>query len=52
MCCRIRMMSAMESGDDRFKEKGYMILDQGQSLQTDNKEEVFMFDKTYSELAE
>lgn len=52
MCCRVRLMSAMESGDDRFKEKGYNILDQRQSIQTDNKEEVFVFDKTYSENAE
>jgi hypothetical protein len=32
MCCRVRMMSAQESGDDRFKEKGVKILDQGQSI--------------------
>ena len=52
MCLRIRMMSAMESGDDRFKDKGYSISDQGQSIATDNKLEVFTFDKTFSEQAD
>ena len=52
MCCRIRMMSAMESGDDRFKDKSYIISDQGQSIATDNKLEVFTFDKTFSEQAD
>ena len=52
MCCRIRMMSAMESGDDRFKDKSYIISDQGQSIATDNKLEAFTFDKTFSEQAD
>ena len=52
MCCRIRMMSAMESGDDRFKDKSYTISDQGQSITTDNKLEAFTFDKTFSEQAD
>ena len=52
MCSRIRMMSAMESGDDRFKDKSYTISDQGQSIATDNKEEAFTFDKTFSEQAD
>ena len=52
MCLRIRMMSAMESGDDRFKDKSYTISDQGQSIATDNKEEAFTFDKTFSEQAD
>ena len=52
MCLRIRMMSAMESGDDRFKDKSYNISDQGQSIATDNKLEVFHFDKTFSEQAD
>ena len=52
MCCRIRMMSAMESGDDRFKDKSYNISDQGQSITTDNKLEAFTFDKTFSEQAD
>ena len=52
MCCRIRMMSAMESGDDRFKDKSYSISDQGQSIATDNKLEAFTFDKTFSEQAD
>ena len=45
-------MSAMESDDDRFKEKGYKISDQGQSISTDNKLEAFIFDKTFSEQAD
>ena len=52
MCCRIRMMSAMESGDDRFKDKSYTISDQGQSIATNNKLEAFTFDKTFSEQAD
>ena len=52
MCCRIRMMSAMESGDNRFKDKSYIISDQVQSIATDNKLEAFTFDKTFSEQAD
>ena len=52
MFLRIRLMSAMESGDDLHKEKSYTICDQGQSIFTDNKHEVYLFDKTYSEQAE
>ena len=32
MCCRIRLMSAIESSDDRYKDKSYNIIDYGQSL--------------------
>ena len=45
-------MSAKESSDDRYKEKSYIIGDLGQSIQTDNKNEVYIFDKTFSEHAE
>ncbi len=38
MFLRIRLMSAMESGDDRYKDKGYVICNQGQSISTDNKQ--------------
>ena len=52
ICCRIRLMSAIESSDDRYKDKSYNIINNGQSLQTDNKAIAFTFDKTYSENAE
>ena len=52
MYCRILMMSAMESGDDCFKDKSYAISDHGQSISTDNKLEAFIFDKIFSEQAD
>ena len=45
-------MSAIESSDDRYKEKGYTVSDYGQSISTDNKALAFIFDKTYSEYAD
>ena len=49
MMLRIRLMSAIESSDDRYRDKSYKICDQGQGVLTDNKNEVFTFDKIYSE---
>ena len=45
-------MSPMESGDERHRDKSYTICDESQSISTDNKNEVTVFDKTYSEQAD
>ena len=52
MFLRVRLMSPMESGDERHRDKSYTICDESQSISTDNKNEVTVFDKTYSEQAD